>query len=113
MNEADGFRMAAVAAYAGSQHGKLVLRGIAVLCHLHRPDSPETALVCPTCRDSRGRRAPWPCQTYIEISRALGSDPGPALRLAGMMGLKLPPALDIDALEYEQRMRTYARDTDT
>ncbi|MEV8634265.1 hypothetical protein AB0395_21680 [Streptosporangium sp. NPDC051023] len=96
-------RLMALTAYAGSRHIECVLRGTVVLRHLHSPGDPHAELKCPTCRDSHGRRLPWPCRTYIEMVRALGGDPRPALDLADAMGIKIGPLLDIEALMHTDR----------
>ncbi|MFD9948810.1 hypothetical protein ACFWYW_46835 [Nonomuraea sp. NPDC059023] len=111
MNDVDGYRLTTIAAYAGASHGKLVLRAMAVLGHLHRPADPHKALLCPTCRTSRGRHAPWPCPTFVEMSRALGFNTDKTLNLANLAGIKLPPPLDIDQLEHNQRLKASAAPT--
>ncbi|GIH95431.1 hypothetical protein ACFFMN_22975 [Planobispora siamensis] len=100
-------RLLAVTAYAGSRHGECIIRGLIVLNHLHRPDGDD--LRCPTCRDSRGRRVPWPCRTYIEMSRALGADAQPILELADTIGVKVAPLLDIDAIVAADRKARWER----
>ena len=114
MSEADGYRALAIASYAGSLHGRRLLGGMAVLNALHRPAELDdaaagdaVALRCPTCRDSHGRRAPWPCRTFVEMLRGLGCDPGPAGRLAQAQGIRLPPALDGEALVHAERDRSH------
>lgn len=107
MTATDGYRGMAVAAYAGSLHGRRLLGGLAVLGELHAPADMVDGLDlrCPTCRDTHGRRAPWPCRTYVEMLRGLGCDPGPAVRLVELAGRRLPPPLDVEALVHDQRTR--------
>lgn len=62
----------AIAGYVGADHGQRLIEALRTLERLHTfrdgVDDPR----CRTCRDSRGRPAPFPCPTSLLLHTAMG-----------------------------------------
>lgn len=86
---ADMGKLLAVAAYGGMDHGRRLIAGNQALWALHSPREPETDFRCATCRTSRGKPAPWPCETLVTVLEAMG----------------MPITLDVEALRDWGRVR--------
>lgn len=96
-------KLLAVAAYAGADHGRRLIAGLRTLERLHACRDGADDPRCRTCRDSRGRPAPFPCATSLLLTVAL-SRPGEGygiddeaivlLRNAGRAMNGLPPLPD-------------------
>lgn len=65
----------AAAAYAGADHGQRLLRALRTLDRVHGFRDGSRDPRCRTCRDSRGRPAPFPCATSLLLNVAM-SRPG-------------------------------------
>ncbi|MEU8378266.1 hypothetical protein [Streptosporangium sp. NPDC048865] len=77
-SEWDVDRALAITAYAGSKHGEKLIAAIRYLNEKHGArDADNFDLRCRTCRDSRGRPAPWPCSTRVDLGKILGVPVGP------------------------------------
>ena len=63
----------AMAAYAGADHGQRLLAALKMLERLHtfRGAEPADDPRCRTCRDSKGRPAPFPCVTSLLLTAAM------------------------------------------
>ncbi|GAA3455899.1 hypothetical protein GCM10018962_77330 [Dactylosporangium matsuzakiense] len=62
-------------AYRSMNHAQTIIDALRLLADLHGPRDPDRYdYRCKTCRDSRGRPAPWPCVTYVRMGEVLGLD---------------------------------------
>lgn len=65
----------AVTAWAGANRALQVIEVIRLLDEMHGARCltwPDIDARCKTCRDSRGRPAPWPCDTFQRFGELLG-----------------------------------------
>lgn len=71
----------AATAYGASNMGRQFADLVKLVRDLHSPIAGNEArpMVCPTCRDSRGRRVAFPCEENARASAILGFrvDPAP------------------------------------
>src|SRR5688572_4070681 len=65
-------RLLAVASYGTTDYITRLRDTARALNALHAMRDPAAEdYRCGTCRDSRGRPAPWPCRTYLDLHAAL------------------------------------------
>lgn len=69
--EWDSNKALALTAYAGWNRSRQIIDAIHLLNELHGWRDKVTDMRCKTCRDSRGRPCPFPCETYIRFAELL------------------------------------------
>jgi hypothetical protein len=64
-------KLLAMASYAGADHGRRLLDSLRMLERLHTFRDGVNDPRCRTCRDSKGRPAPFPCATSLLLTAAM------------------------------------------
>lgn len=73
----DSNKALALAAYGTTNRLKQLIDANNLLKQMHGPrggwDTKFGDMRCTTCRDSRGRPCPWPCDTFVEFAKVLNA----------------------------------------